>query len=59
MPVITACITELDYKAILKDCEVHHIIKTTLRIQTSQLYPDTILDEGTGLQQFASIYSFI
>lgn len=48
MPVITTSIREQDYKAILKDCEVHQIIKTTLRIQTSQLYPDTILDEGTG-----------
>jgi len=36
MPAITICFRELDYKAILKDCEAHQFVRAIPGIQTSQ-----------------------
>lgn len=36
MPMITICFREVDYKTILKDCEVHQIVRAIPGIQTSQ-----------------------
>lgn len=50
MPVITICFRELDYKAILKDCEVHQIVRAIPGIQTSQHFMTQHLIKEEGAE---------